>query len=234
MSVYSIVDLGMERRFAVSWALAGLVWVSLCTLGFTPLFAAETYYVASKEHTLNVWSGPGMEYSVVSRLPRGARVMVHERWGQWAKITSDETKGLEGWVLLRDLTSKRPGVSKQTTKLDREQEQRRFARLRRKGVLGVQRMGSDGILRLSISPLVWYRLTPYHQANFLRRARQFFGGSVVEMRDRRNAALMARLSAADEVEFALHPTAVPPVPNDTTSTSPQVEMSTSGGTGSGR
>ncbi len=205
----------------------GVVWLGWINAPL--LFAAETFYVSAEAQFLNMWSGPGMEYRVVSRLPQGMKVTVHEYWGQWAKISPATDEGTQGWVLKQNLTAGLAAIWQAFTPLDREQEERRFSRLRRKGVIGVQPMGAGGVLRLTMSPLVWRRLPTMQQGNFLRRARQFFGGSVVEMLDRRNHTLMARLTASGEFELSLPLADSFQSPNDTALTAPQRAPSVPGG-----
>jgi hypothetical protein len=78
---------------------------------------------------------------------------------------------------------------------DMEQERQRFGRLQRKGVIAVQRSGTRAPLRLTIDPLLWDRLTPHEQQNFMQRAQQLFGGTIVEMHGRRTDDLLARYTA---------------------------------------
>jgi hypothetical protein len=172
-----------------------------------------------------------MEYSVVSRLPPGSRVVLLERQGLWARVTPPQGQ-LEGWIPQRYLIPEGQIDPKEQADLSPQQEQRRFARLRRKGIITVHRSETTGLLRLTINPLVWHRLTPYQQENFLRRAQRFFGGSVVEMRDRRNAALLARLTATGEVEFATQLSEAQPSPDNAAST--RVPPVVSKDTGQGR
>ena len=153
--------------------------------------------------------------SFSSRVPRCRQTL------KWAKISPAADEGTQGWVLKQNLTAGLAATWKAFTPLDREQEQRRFSRLRRKGVMRVQRMGAGGVLRLTMSPLVWRRLPTRQQENFLRRARQFFGGSVVEMLDRRNQTLMSRLTASGQFELSLPPADSSQLPNDTALIAPQ-------------
>lgn len=203
--------------FAVAW----LGWIHVPSL-----FAAETFYISSDTEYLNMWSGPGMEYRVVSRLPHGTKVTVHEYWGQWAKISSATNVETQGWVLKQNLTAGLATTWQTFTPLDREQEERRFSRLRRKGVLGVQAMGAGGVLRLTMSPLIWRRLPTRLQEHFLRRAQQYFGGSVVEMLDRRNQTLMARLTSSGGLELILPPGHAAQVPHERGFIAPQRTPST--------
>lgn len=182
----------------MSWRSVLLGCVMLCVVGLSPLLAEETHYVTRGDPMLNMRSGPGMEYSVVSRLPYGTKVVLHERWGQWAKILLLQGKQ-EGWVIQHYLAPA-SSADKKETDMSRQQERRRFARLQRKGVITVVRSHMPDTLRLTINHLVWRHLTPSQQQNFLRRAKRHFGGTVVEMRDRRNNALLARLTALGEME----------------------------------
>ncbi len=128
----------------------------------------------------------------------------------------------EGWVLKRDLVAEHRAASETLAPLDREQEQRRFGRLRRKGVLGVHRDGAGGVLRLTINHLLWHRLPAIQQENFLRRARQFFGASVVEIRNQRDQTVMARLTAAGELEIPFGSTTPAKLLNDSTLIAPSI------------
>lgn len=196
-------------RFAVAVSRVVCAVLVLGVIEVAPLSAAETYVIRSETQYLHLWSGPGTEYQVLLSLPNGSKVIAYEYWGQWAKVSPIAHNDTIGWVLKRDLVVERQTAVSRGTALDREQEERRFARLRRKGVLGVQREGGDGVLRLTMNHLLWYRLPAIQQENFLRRARQFFGGSVVEIRDPGNASLMARLTAMGMLEVPLAPAALP-------------------------
>ncbi len=79
----------------------GVVWLGWINAPL--LFAAETFYVSSEAEFLNMWSGPGIEYRVVSRLPHGMKVTVHEYWEQWAKISP--AAGVPSLVQLALITS---------------------------------------------------------------------------------------------------------------------------------
>ncbi len=83
------------------------------------------------------------------------------------------------------------------------EEQRRFARLQRKGILTVQRPGNTGLLKLTMSALIWRHLTPQEQQNVLQRAQRLFGGTTVEMHDQHNEGLLARLTATGAFESLL-------------------------------
>jgi hypothetical protein len=173
-----------------------------------------------------------MEYSVVSSLPYGTKVVLHERWGQWAKITLLQGKR-EGWVIHHYLAPE-SSAGRGETDMSPQQERRRFARLQRKGVIRVVRSHMPGILRLTINHLVWRHLTPSQQTNFLRRAKRHFGGTVVEMRDRRNNALLARLTALGKMEFATQTPETQLPPTGTTSTSPPTNSAGPESTGQNR
>jgi hypothetical protein len=177
----------------------------LCGALLAPVWAAETFYVNSENIPLNVRSGPGTEYAVLKRLPHGTQVAVLERWGLWARIALSEEQ-TEGWVLQRYLVPEPPAALAEAADMSPEQEQRRFARLQRKGIITVQLQRASGLLRLTINPLVWYRLTPHEQQNLLVRAKRLFGGTAVEMHDHGTDALLARLSATG----AFEPVAVSP------------------------
>jgi hypothetical protein len=194
--------------------------IALGVIEAVPLQAAETYVIRGEKQSLHLWSGPGTEYQVLLSLPNGSKVIVYEYWGQWAKVSPIAHQDTVGWVLKGDLVAERQTATTTVTALNREQEERRFDRLRRKGVLGVQRDGGDGILRLTMTHLLWYRLPAIQQENFLRRARQFFGGSVVEIRDPHNAALMARLTATSMLEVPLAPATPPKLLDDATLIAP--------------
>jgi hypothetical protein len=85
-----------------------------------------------------------------------------------------------------------PTDPQQQATTDVEQDRQRFVRLQRKGVIEVQRSGTRAPLRLTIDLLVWDRLTPHEQQNFLQRAQRLFGGTVVEMHSRHTDDLLAR------------------------------------------
>jgi uncharacterized protein YgiM (DUF1202 family) len=209
-----------ECRFAILWHWLICAVLTLVVIDAMPVLAAQTYVIRSGKSYLHLWSGPGTEYQVLASLPNGAKVMVHEHWGEWAKISSIEQPATEGWVLKRDLLAERQVAAKTFEPLNREQEQRRFGRLRRKGVLGVQRDRANGALRLSMNPLLWHRLPPLQQENFLRRAQQFFGAASVEIWDQRNATFMGRLTATGELEVPLVPPQSPEADDSTPMLSP--------------
>jgi uncharacterized protein YgiM (DUF1202 family) len=154
-------------------------------------------YVNSPETPLNVRRGPGTEHAVVARLPHGTRVFLHERLGLWYRVALPDEQ-TEGWVLQRYLTADPPGDVQAQVDMSVEAERRRFDRLQRKGIINVHRYGAT--LRMTINPLIWRRLTPTQQVNFLRRARRLFAVTSVEMHDQRNVALLARLTATGHVE----------------------------------
>ena len=220
-----MVGLSMNSKFAIWWL--GLAGVWLCTASVAPGFAAERYRIASAGLTLSARSGPGAEYTVVSRLPHGTSVVLHERQGDWARITLRQGTQ-EAWVLSRYLTPQASAPAKPPADMSRQQERRRFARLRRKGVLEVQRSKATGVLQLTMNPLLWHRLAPYVQANFLRRARLYFGGSVVEMRNKRNNALLARLTASGEMEIVAASPAAQPPPASAMPASPPPDLPVTG------
>jgi hypothetical protein len=120
-------------------------------------------------------------------------VSLLERWGVWARIAtlSGET---EGWVLQRYLIPDPLAAEASLLDMSVEEEQRRFTRLQRKGVLTVQRAGSTGVLRLTIQPLIWRHLTPQEQHNFLQRAQRLFGGTSVAISALHSGELLARLT----------------------------------------
>jgi uncharacterized protein YgiM (DUF1202 family) len=196
----------------VSWLSVLLGCLLLCSAGLSPLLAATTHYITSAGTLLNIRSGPGTEYAVVMRLPHGSKVVLHEIWGKWARISPLQGSS-EGWVLQSYLTAAPPADSETQSDMSPEQERRRFTRLQRKGIMVIQPSTTPGILRLTMNPLVWYRLTPPQQENFLRRAQRRFKRRQVEMHDQRNNALLARLNATGEVEFVTQPAADQP-PSD--------------------
>jgi SH3-like domain-containing protein len=166
----------------------GVVLFTLAWLLASPLWAAEIYAVNSESVPLNVRSGPGIEYEVLTRLPHGTKVSVLERAGLWVKITPPNGPA-EGWVLERYLVAIQSPTPTAAAEQSLEQEQRRFARLQRKGVITTQRLEDVDVLRLTINPLLWSRLTPQEQQSFLQRAKQLFGGSTVEIYDHHDTLL---------------------------------------------
>ena len=196
-----------------------LSWMLLILSSGSRLFAAETQYIASGRSPLTVRSGPGIEYEVVSRLSHGTSVMLYEYWGQWAKIAAPQGN-ITGWVPRSYLSPAPPEALTERADMSPEQERRRFTRLQRKGVIVPQRSGISGVVWLSVNPFVWHRLPPHQQENLLRRAQRYFGGTIVEIHDRRNDMLLARLTAAGNVEFSVavtDPTAPGSNPDSTTS-----------------
>lgn len=206
-------------RFAIArrWVVCAVL--ALGIFDALPLLAAQAYVIRSEKQYLHLWSGPETAYHVLSSLPNGVNVVVHEYRREWSKIAPLAQPATEGWVMKRDLVAERRTTSTMLEALDKEQEQRRFGRLRRKGVLSVQRT-VGGVLRLTMSHLLWHRLPSIQQENFLRRAQQFFGGSVVEMLDPRNATLMGRLTAAGELEVPLLSVSPPPLLDDSSLRTP--------------
>jgi len=173
--------------------------VLLGLLSVPSLWAAEPYMVNSEGVPLNVRRGPGIEYEVVTRLPHGTQVLLEERSGLWAKIAPPNGPE-DGWVLERFLLPVRSTDATAAAELSPEQERRRFTRLQRKGVITANLLGEPEVLRLTITPLLWYRLTPQEQQNFLERARRTLGGTAVEIYDTRTNALLARLSTTGTFE----------------------------------
>ena len=88
-----------------------------------------------------------------------------------------------------------------------EEDRQRFVRLQRKGVIEVHRPGSRASLRLTIDPLLWDRLTPHEQQNFMQRAQRLFGGTVVEMHARHTNDLLARFTTNGGLESFTTPLA---------------------------
>jgi hypothetical protein len=117
----------------------------------------------------------------------------------WAKIVSAQDN-TAGWVLERYLAPNPPPPAESQTDMDTAEEQRRFARLQRKGILTVQPPGSTGLLKLTMSALIWRHLTPQEQQNVLQRAQRLFGGTAVEIHDQHNGGLLARLTATGAFE----------------------------------
>jgi uncharacterized protein YgiM (DUF1202 family) len=182
----------------VSWRCTILACVMLA-ITCSPLLAAETRYVHSENMPLNVRSGPGTDATIVARLAHGTQVSLLERWGMWAKIVSAQGN-TAGWVLERYLAPSPPPPAESQTDMDTAEEQRRFARLQRKGILTVQLPGSTGLLKLTMSALIWRHLTPQEQQNVLQRAQRLFGGTAVELHDQHNGSLLARLTATGAFE----------------------------------
>jgi uncharacterized protein YgiM (DUF1202 family) len=199
---------------------SALFWL----MGSASLLAAERYTVNSETIPLNVRRGPGTEHGILTRLLHGTPVVVQERSGLWVKITLPDGR-TDGWVLERYLTpapaaappapdapTQPPSSTTSTpTPVDQE-EQQRFTRLQRKGVITAQRLEDRDTLRLTINPLLWQRLTPAEQQNFLQRARLVFGGMVVEIYTPDGNTFLARQLASGA--FDVLPTSPsPPAPS---------------------
>ena len=127
-----------------------------------------------------------------------------------------------------------PTDPQQQATTDVEQDRQRFVRLQRKGVIEVHRSGPRAPLRLTIDPLVWDRLTPYEQQNFMQRALRLFGGTVVEMHSRHTDDLLARFTANEGFESFTTPLAERIQRNSPTSESSPTSPAISRGTGQGR
>ncbi len=84
-------------------------------------------------------------------------------------------------------------------KLIRQQEERRFARLQRKGVISVQHQA--GAVRITINPLLWRRLTPSQQERFLQRAQRLYQGLQIEVISTWHHEVLARLTTEGIFEF---------------------------------
>ena len=164
------------------------------------LQSAETLYVNSQSTDLNVRQGPGTEYGIVTRLPHGTPVSVQERVGFWLRIAIPG-RGVEGWVLGRYLSSTSPLDHTKDKTFDAEAESQRFARLRQKGVIWLRDPADQPILQMSIEPLVWQRLSPIQQSDFLKRVLRLYGKRSVEIRDHRTHELLARLTTISPDEF---------------------------------
>jgi uncharacterized protein YgiM (DUF1202 family) len=196
-----------------------LCGVLLGLLSVPSLWAAEPYTVNSEGAPLNVRSGPGIEYEIVTRLPHGTQVLLEERAGLWAKITPPSGPE-DGWVLERYLLPVRSTDATAPVELSPEQERRRFTRLQRKGVITVNLLGEPEVLRLTITPLLWYRLTPQEQQNFLERAKRTLGGTTVEIYDTLTNTLLARLSTTGTFEATVPaPSALSPITTTSSSRS---------------
>ncbi len=181
-----------KRSATVHWfSLIG--GVLLCLVTLAPLEAADIRYVNSPTIDLNVRRGPGTEHAVVTRLPHGAAVILRERLGLWYRITPLRGNQ-EGWVLGRYLALKPPTTEDTADDMSLEQEEQRFTRLRRKGVIRVY-TDNARVLRIMIDPLVWRRLTAPQQENFLQRAHHLHGNTVVEARNVHDDTLLNRLTA---------------------------------------
>jgi uncharacterized protein YgiM (DUF1202 family) len=193
---YTMFVAQSKRGIGGWWRACGLgVLLSMATAAL--LYAVDVRYVNSPETPLNLRRGPGTEHAVVARLPHGTRVLLRERLGLWYRVALPDEQ-TEGWVLQRYLMADPPRDAQAQVDMSVEAERRRFDRLQRKGIITVHRYGAT--LRMTINPLLWRRLTPTQQANFLQRARRLFAVTSVEMHDERNAALLGRLTATGQVE----------------------------------
>ena len=168
------------------------------------MLAADLRYVNSPDLDLNVRRGPGTEHAVLTQIPHSTPVFVQERVGLWLRVAAPD-RGVEGWVLQRYLSDDPPGDPKELAAFDPSEEKERFDRLERRGILRIRPNTGRTVLYLSINGLIWRRLTPHQQANFLRRAYRLYSISTVEMRDRRNQSVLARLVASgpDSLQFDL-------------------------------
>ena len=185
----------------MSWKCTVLACVMLA-ITLSPLRAAEIRYVQSENMPLNVRSAPEADATIVARLVHGTQVSLLERWGVWAKIAPPKGD-TAGWVLQRYLAPTPPPAAESQTDMSTGEEQRRFSRLQRKGILMVQRPDNTGLLKLTMSALIWRHLTPQEQQNVLQRAQRLFGGTTVEMYDQHNEGLLARLTATGAFESLL-------------------------------
>lgn len=176
------------------------VMALLGSAGAQPLPSADTRYVNSQNTDLNVRQGPGTEYAIVTRLPHGTPVAVQERAGFWLRITIPD-RNAEGWVLGRYLSSTSPGDPTRGETFDAEAERRRFSRLRQKGVIWIRDNADPRMLHMAIEPLVWQRLNPAQQSNFLQRALRLYGKPVVEIRNLHTHELLARLTTLGRDAF---------------------------------
>lgn len=176
----------------------------LSSIGVSPVPAADLRYVKSPEVDLNVRRGPGTEHAVLTQLPHGTPLFVQERVGLWLRVVAPD-RGVEGWVLQRYLSAEPPGNPAELAVFDPTEEQERFDRLLRQDVIRVQPDASRGVLHISINGLIWQRLTPHQQANFLQRAHRLYNLNTVEIHDRRNQSMLSRLVAtgADSFHFEL-------------------------------
>lgn len=164
------------------------------------LQTADTRYVKSLNTDLNVRQGPGTEYAIVTRLAHGTPVTVQERLGLWLRIAVPD-RGYEGWVLGRYLTSTPPVDATQGETFDATAEAQRFSRLRQAGMIWVRNDANQPMLHIAIDPLVWQRLNPTQQSDFLQRALRLYAKTSVEIRDRRTHERLARLTALGQDEF---------------------------------
>jgi hypothetical protein len=134
---------------------------------------------------------------------------------------------------LRVVTAQPTDLQQQAT-TDVEQERQRFVRLQRKGVIEVHRSGTRALLRLTIDLLVWDRLTPHEQQNFMQRAQRLFGGTVVEMHGRHTNDLLARFTANGGFESFTTPLTERVQRDSPTSESSPTSPAVPKGTGQGR
>jgi hypothetical protein len=172
----------------------------LSSIGISPVLAADLRYVKSPEVDLNVRRGPGTEHTVLTQLPHGTPIFVQERVGLWLRIVAPD-RGIEGWVLQRYLSAEPPGNPGELAVFDPAEEQERFDRLQHRDVIQVQPDASRSVLRIRINGLIWQRLTPHQQANFLQRAHRLYNLNTVEIRDRRNQSTLSRLVATGANAF---------------------------------
>jgi hypothetical protein len=176
----------------------------LSSIGVSPVPAADLRYVKSPEVDLNVRRGPGTEHAVLTQLPHGTPLFIQERVGLWLRVVAPD-RGIEGWVLQRYLSAEPPGNPAELAVFDPAEEHERFDRLLRQDVIQVQSDASRSALHISINGLIWQRLTPHQQANFLQRAHRLYNLNTVEIHDRRNQSMLSRLVAtgADSFHFEL-------------------------------
>jgi uncharacterized protein YgiM (DUF1202 family) len=164
------------------------------------LQAADARYVKSRDIDLNVRQGPGTKYGIVARLAHGTPVTVQERQGLWLRIAVPD-RDVEGWVLGRYLTSTPPADATQGETSDAAAEAQRFSRLQQAGVIWFRHDPNQPMLQIAIDPLVWQRLNPTQQSDFLQRALRLYAKTTVEIRNRRTHGLLARLTALGQNEF---------------------------------
>lgn len=167
------------------------------SLGTPHSQAADIRYVKSPEVDLNVRRGPGTDHPIIARLPHRTQLSVEERVGLWLRITTANA-GVKGWVLQRYLVLQPPADLADLANFDPEKEQERFDRLKRQNIIRVRPDNSRGVLQIWINGLIWDRLTPHQQANFLRRAHRLYNMTKVELRDRRTNKLCLRLLVIGE------------------------------------
>ena len=208
---YSSLFTGCYTRFfRLRQSLTAVCYLMLYTslmlssIGVSPVPAADLRYVRSPGVDLNVRRGPGTEYAVLTQLPHGTPLFVQERVGLWLRVVAPD-RGIEGWVLQRYLSAEPPGNPAELAVFDPAEEQERFDRLLRQDVIRVQPDAARSVLHISINGLIWQRLTPHQQANFLQRAHRLYNLNTVEIHDRRNQSMLSRLVAtgADSFHFEL-------------------------------